>query len=84
MLVVTSREFREHQKEVFEKVDNGIQVIVKRGKSKAYALTPISENDNYFTNPQIIERLKHSIAQATEGKTVTVKKEDISALLGLK
>ena len=44
MKIVTSREFRDHQKKYFEMVNNNEQVIVKC-KNHAYKLVPVSEDD---------------------------------------
>ncbi len=83
MLVISSREFRQNQKMYFEKVDNGEQVIVQRGKDKSYALTPVSENDIYF-NSGMIEKIKQSIRQVKEGKVKRISSPDeINELLGL-
>ncbi|MBI9060907.1 MAG: type II toxin-antitoxin system Phd/YefM family antitoxin [Marinilabiliaceae bacterium] len=83
MLVISSREFRQNQKLYFERADKGEQIIVQRGKDKAYALTPISEEDVYF-NAEMVERIKQSIKQVEEGKVKRVTTpEGISDLLGL-
>jgi len=83
MLVISSREFRQNQRLYFERADKGEQIIVQRGKDKAYALTPISEEDVYF-NAEMVERIKKSIKQAEEGKVKTIStSEEISDLLGL-
>ncbi len=83
MLVISSREFRQNQKLYFERADKGEQIIVQRGKDKAYALTPVSEDDVYF-NAEMIQRIKESMKQAKEGKTKTISTSDeISDLLGL-
>jgi len=83
MLIISSREFRQNQKIYFEKADKGEQIIVQRGKNKAYSLTPVNEDDVYF-NAKMVEKIKQSIKQVEEGK---VKKlttpEEISNLLGL-
>ena len=83
MLIISSREFRQNQKIYFERADKGEQIIVQRGKDKAYSLTPVSDNDVYF-NAKMVERIKQSIKQVEEGKVkkVTTPKE-ISNLLGL-
>ncbi len=83
MLVISSREFRQNQKMYFERADQGEQIIVQRGKDKAYALTPVVEGDLYF-NAELIKRLKESIAQAKSGETkrITSSKE-LNDLLGL-
>jgi antitoxin YefM len=83
MLVISSREFREKQKLYLDLVDKNEQVIVQRGKNKAYALIPITETDRYFADPAVKARLSHSLAQATKGELTTLPKEDINKFLGL-
>lgn len=83
MLVISSREFRQNQKDYFEKADNGEQIIVQRGKNKAYTLTPISEDDLYF-NAKMVERIKESMKQVEDGKSKKLNSaRDIDELLGL-
>ena len=83
MLVISSREFRQNQKVYFEKADNGEQIIVQRGKDKAYILQPISNDDMYF-NPEMIKKLKLSIEQARKGQVTSVDSpEGVKELLGL-
>jgi len=72
MLIVSSREFREKQAEYMDRADNGEQIIVQRGKNKAYSITPITEDDLYFT-PEMLAKIEISIKQGEEGKTTTVK-----------
>jgi len=71
MLVVSSREFREKQAEYMDRIDNGEQIIIQRGKNKAYAITPVKDEDIYFS-PQMIQKIKDLILQAKEGKTIKV------------
>lgn len=83
MLVISSREFRQNQKEYFEKADKGEQIIVQRGKNKAYALTPVSESDLYF-NADMVKKIKQSIKEVEKGETKKVSSPDeISKMLGL-
>lgn len=51
MRVVTSREFRDHQKKYFDMVDNNEQVVVKR-KNRAYKLVPVTEDDMLVDIPK--------------------------------
>lgn len=51
MRIVTSREFRDHQKKYFEMVDNNEQIIVKR-KNRAYKLVPVSDDDMLVDIPK--------------------------------
>lgn len=83
MVIISSREFRQHQKEYFERVDNGEHIIVQRGKDKAYALTPITPNDMYF-NVAMLKRLKDSLSQIENGEYQEISSsKEISELLGL-
>ncbi len=83
MLVISSREFRQNQKLYFEKADKGEQIIVQRGKDKAYALTPINEDDVYF-NAEMIRKIKLSAEQAKNGEVKKItSSEEINDLLGL-
>lgn len=83
MLIISSREFRQNQRLYFEKVDNGEQIIVQRGKDKSYALTPVSKDDLYF-NAEMVKKIKKSIAQVKKGKVTTISSaKEIKELLGL-
>lgn len=83
MLIISSREFRQNQRIYFERADKGEQIIVQRGKDKAYTLTPVNDDDVYF-NAEMVKRIKQSIKQVEEGKVKKVATtEEISNLLGL-
>jgi antitoxin YefM len=83
MLVISSREFRQNQKKYFERVDKGEHIIVQRGKDKAYALTPVSEEDMYF-NAEMVNKIKQSILEVKKGEVHKVStSKEISDLLGL-
>jgi PHD/YefM family antitoxin component YafN of YafNO toxin-antitoxin module len=83
MLVISSREFRDKQKFYFEKVDNGENVIVQRGKDKSYSISSVSENDIYF-NEELLNKLKKSISEANTGHTISINTtKEIKDLLGL-
>lgn len=83
MLIISSREFRQNQRIYFERADKGEQIIVQRGKDRAYILTPVNDDDVYF-NAEMVKRIKHSIKQVEEGKVKKVTtSEEISNLLGL-
>jgi hypothetical protein len=52
MKIVTSREFRDNQKKIFDMVDNNEQVVVKRSKNRAYKIVPVSEDDMLIEIPK--------------------------------
>jgi prevent-host-death family protein len=83
MLVISTREFRQKQKKYLDLVDKDEQVIVQRGKNKAYVLTAITETDRYFSDPEIKMRIAYSLEQAAQGELTTLPKEDINKFLGV-
>jgi len=83
MLVISSREFREKQKMYLDLVDQNEQVIVQRGKNKAYILSPLTDTDRFFSNPDVKARIIHSLEQAAKVKLTTLPKEDINTFLGV-
>ena len=52
MIIINSREFRDNQKKYFELALKQ-QVIVQQGRKHAFAITPISEDDQYFMDPKV-------------------------------
>jgi len=83
MLIISSREFREKQKKYLDLVDKKEQVIVQRGKNKAYVLVPVTDIDRFFADPKVRKRLIHSIAQAEREEVTPLAKEDINKFLGV-
>jgi antitoxin YefM len=71
MVVVSSREFREKQAEYMDLADNGEQIIVQRGKNKAYSITPITNEDVYFSR-EMVEKIEKSLLQAKNGEVTRV------------
>jgi len=51
--------------------DNGEQIIVQRGKNKAYSITPITNGDIYFSK-EMVEKLEKSLLQAKNGEVTKV------------
>lgn len=83
MLIISSREFRQNQRLYFDKVDQGEQVIVQRGKDKSYALTPIQRDDVYF-NVEMIDKIKEGVKEVESGNFLQISSEDENnKLLGL-
>lgn len=81
IIEVTSREFREKQKSFFDKADNGEKIIIKRRNKKSYVLTPVDEDDLYFT-PKMMKKIEQSVQEAKEGKVTRLTPELKEKLFG--
>ncbi|WP_138476835.1 hypothetical protein [Dyadobacter bucti] len=75
IIETTSRQFRERQKDFFELADKGEKVVIRRGSKQTYVLTPISEDDLYFT-PEVIQRIKEAQQEIKEGKSISFDSVD--------
>lgn len=73
MVIISSREFRDHQKEYFDRADRNEQVVVQRGKDKAYLIVPLNEADRLSVNDQLIQTVQEAEAEYSKGKTTRIK-----------
>ena len=70
MMIISSREFRDQQKKYFDLVDQNEQVIVQRGKDKAYVIVPLNDVDRLSVNDQLIETVQEAEAEYLKRKTI--------------
>lgn len=42
-LIISAREFRQNMKKYLDKADEGVLIIIHRGKKKSYKLIPMEE-----------------------------------------
>jgi antitoxin (DNA-binding transcriptional repressor) of toxin-antitoxin stability system len=54
MLVISSREFRDRQKNYLDEVDNGVEILIQRGKDKAYRIVPVTKDDTVIGKEYIL------------------------------
>lgn len=76
MVIVSSREFRDHQKKYLELVDRDEQVIVQRGKDKAYVILPLNDADRLSVNDNLIQAVRDAGAEYSAGKTTRIQDPD--------
>jgi hypothetical protein len=75
IIQTTSRQFRDKQKDFFDLADKGEKVIIRRGNKQAYLLTPVDDEDFYFT-PAVLDKINESIKQVHEGKVTKVETQE--------
>lgn len=71
VLNVSSREFRDKQASLFNLADKGERIVIRRGKKKAYTLTPIDDEDLYFT-ANMLEKIDNILLEVKKGKVKTL------------
>jgi hypothetical protein len=75
IIQTTSRHFRDKQKDFFDLADRGEKVIIRRGKKQAYLLTPVDDEDIYFS-PEMLDKINRSIKQVQEGMMTKIETEE--------
>ena len=71
MLVISSKEFRDNQKNYLDKIDEGIEILLQRGKNKAYRIIPVTEDDTLMSKEAFFAKIDKSIAEARDGNLET-------------
>lgn len=73
MIIISSREFRDQQKKYFDLVDQNEQVIIQRGKDKAYVIVPLKDIDRLSVNDELIQTIQEAEAEYSKHKTSRIK-----------
>ena len=73
MMIISSREFRDNQKKYFDLADQNEQVIVQRGKDKAYVIVPLNDADRLSVNEELIQTVREAETEYSRRKTTRIK-----------
>ena len=80
MLVVSSREFRDHQRSYLDRIDNGIDILIQRGRNKSYKVSQITHDDTLLSKEDFFAKLDKAIKNIKEGKGIVLNNtEEINA-----
>lgn len=64
MLIVSSGEFRANQKAYLDKVDDGQEVLIQRGKDKSYRIVPVMGTDTVLRAEDFAKEPDEDLEQA--------------------
>ena len=76
MLVVSTREFRDRQRSYLDKVDSGMELLIQRGKSKAYKITAVSDDDTLMSKEDFFAKIDQAVKDIEDGKGTFVRNRD--------
>ncbi len=74
MLVISSREFRDHQKSYLDQVDRGAEILIRRGKTRSYKILPVKEDDTLMSKEVFFAMIDRSLQDAKEGKGIILNR----------
>lgn len=72
VIQVTSREFRDKQRNMFDLADQGEQIIIRRRGKVSYMLTPVSDSDITIT-PELEKKIEEARRQYRNGDIISCK-----------
>lgn len=73
MMIISSREFRDNLKMYFDLVDQNEQIIVQRGKDKAYVIVTLNDDDRLSVNEELIQTVREAEEEYSKQRTTRVK-----------
>jgi len=80
MIVVSSREFRDNQRTYLDKIDNGIDILIQRGRNKSYKVSQVTPDDTLMSKKDFFAKLDKAAKSIKEGKgTVLNNAKEINA-----
>ncbi|MCL2652150.1 MAG: prevent-host-death protein [Candidatus Azobacteroides sp.] len=77
MIKVSSKEFRDKQKSYLDRVDDGIEILVQRGKHKSYKIVPVIEDDRGIDKDYILAPDEDLARAITFDELLVGVKEDL-------
>lgn len=81
MVIISSREFRDNQASYLDRVDNGEEILLLRGKKKSYKIVPVTEFDTVVSKDYILSPdndLKRAITGEELIKRITPRIEKLT------
>lgn len=79
MVIVSSREFRDKQKSYLDKVDEGVEVLIQRGKNKSYRIVPVEKDDTLMSKEEFFAKIDKALEEAEQGNVTRINsKEELS------
>ncbi|MEA5128434.1 MAG: prevent-host-death protein [Proteiniphilum sp.] len=77
MVIVSSREFRDKQKSYLDKVDEGVEILIRRGKNKSYRIIPVEKDDTLMSKEEFFAKIDQALKEVEEGRFTRIsgKKE---------
>ncbi|MFA5649788.1 MAG: prevent-host-death protein [Proteiniphilum sp.] len=79
MIIVSSREFRDKQKSYLDKVDEGVEVLIQRGKNKSYRIVPVEKDDTLMSKEDFFAKIDKALEEAEQGNVTRINsKEELS------
>lgn len=82
MIIVSSREFRDKQKSYLDRVDEGAEILIRRGKNKSYKIVPVKEDDILMSKEAFFAMIDRSLEEVEQGKVTRLTPELREELFG--
>jgi len=83
MLIISTKEFRDRQRNYLDQVDSGSEILIQRGKNKSYKIVPVTDDDTLMSKEEFFARLERGLQNIKEGKGRKMTIEQVNEILGI-
>ena len=81
-MVISIKEFEENPQTYFDKIDEGVKILIERGKDKVYKLTASQKDDTLLTKEEFNAMIDRGLKDYEEGRYKTINtREELHAFL---
>lgn len=78
VIQLTAREFREKQASIFNLLDSGEKIIIRRGRKKSYTLVPV-DDEGLEVSSDLQNEINIALKEITDGECISFSSmEDIN------
>ena len=83
MLVVSSRDFRNSQRQYLRRAKNGESVVLKSRSEGSFKIVPLSDDDTLMSKEDFFAKIERSRQQHKEGKVKRYTTEELKQIMGI-
>jgi PHD/YefM family antitoxin component YafN of YafNO toxin-antitoxin module len=83
MLVISTREFRNNQRNYLDQIDSGTEILIQRRKNKAYKIVSVTDDDTLMSKEQLDAIIERGLQDIKEGKTKRYTLEELRIKMGI-
>ena len=83
MLVISTREFRDKQRNYLDQIDSGVEILIQRRKNKAYKIVSVTEDDTLMSKEALDRIIEQGLQDIKEGKGKEYTLEELKEIMGI-
>lgn len=83
MIVISAKEFRDRQRDYLDKVDEGVEILIRRRNRKSYRIVSAPDDDTLMSKEELDEVIRRGLENIRDGKTKEYTMEELRVKMGV-